>query len=551
MTTFEGPAVDSVDGVGALTLPGFLDEVVARFGPNEAIVLDDALRGGTTVRVTYDDLGREARRVGRALIALGVAPGDTVAVAMGNRPEAVAALFGAALAGAVAAPLSTFAPVPELAHMVRTCAPRVVLTQRDLLGRSFGDDLRAVADQVGGVDHVVVVGEPSWEEALARATTVDDAAVDERIAAIAPDDPGVVIFSSGTTSEPKGMLHTHRSPTLQCWLQARVFGRDESTRMFSALPLFWTAGLNTAMGSTLAAGGCWVAQETFEPAAALALMARERVTEPYTLPHQTAALAEHPDWSATDLSSVRCAYGKGAYARHPSVDPDPGWIMPVGYGMSETCAFVCAHPYDTPRDRMKVGHGHLLAGARLRVVDPDTGRALGEGETGELAVAGATRMLRYLGRDPADCFDADGFFHTGDAGHVDADGVVHWDGRRTEMIKTAGANVSPAEIEVQLRACGPVKLSRVVGVPDPRLDQLVVAAVVVRDGEEATAEQIQDFLKERVASYKVPKHVLFFDDDEMPLTGSEAKVRDDALIELVQARLAQAEPVPTPDGARR
>jgi acyl-CoA synthetase (AMP-forming)/AMP-acid ligase II len=153
---------------------------------------------------------------------------------------------------------------------------------------------------------------------------------------VSPDDPGLVIFTSGTTSEPKAILHGHRSPCLQFWVLAETFGRDRATRMFSALPLFWTAGLNTAMGATLAAGGCWVMQEVFEPGAALALLARERVTEPYTLPHQTVALAEHPDWQATDLSSLRCVYGKSAFARHPTVHGDPDWIMPVGYGLSET-----------------------------------------------------------------------------------------------------------------------------------------------------------------------------------------------------------------------
>jgi acyl-CoA synthetase (AMP-forming)/AMP-acid ligase II len=310
--------------------------------------------------------------------------------------------------------------------------------------------------------------------------------------------------------------------------------------MFSALPLFWTAGFNTAVGATLAAGGCWVAQEIFDPTAALALMARERVTEPYTLPHQTAALAEHPDWATTDLSSLRCVYGKGAYARHPRVEGDPGWIMPVGWGMSETCAFVCAHPADTPREQAKIGHGALLPGARLRVVDPDTGKLLGVDEEGELCVSGVTRMLGYLGRSPDECFDGDGFFHTGDAGHVSADGNVHWSGRRTEMIKTGGANVSPAEVEVALRACRPVKLSRVLGVPDARLDQAVVACIVLRDGEAATADDVRAFLRERVAAYKVPRHVLFFEDDEMPMTGSDAKVRDDALLELVHTRLAAA-----------
>jgi fatty-acyl-CoA synthase len=543
MTTFEGPPIDSIDGVGALTLGGFLEEVVARFGPHEAVVLDDPLREGETVRWTYERLGAEARRIGRALLAAGVEPADAVGIVMGNRPEAVAAVFGAALAGAVAAPMSTFSPTPELAHLVDTCEATVVLTQSRLLRRRFGDDIAAIAADRPFLRRVAVLGEDSWDELLASGDSdVDGAVADDRLAAraaaVTPDDPALVIFSSGTTSAPKGILHGHRSPALQCWLQAGLFARHPGSRVFSALPLFWTAGFNTAVGATLAAGGCWVAQETFEPAAALALMARERVTEPYTLPHQTATLAAHPDWASTDLSSLRCVYGKGAYARHPGVDGDTGWIMPVGWGMSETCAFVCAHPSDTPRERAKVGHGALLPGARLRVVDPDTGRPLGVDEEGELCVSGATRMLGYLGRSPDECFDADGFFHTGDAGHVSADGTVDWSGRRTEMIKTAGANVSPAEVEVALRACPPVKLSRVLGVPDARVDQAVVACIVLRDDAAATADEITAFLRERIAAYKVPKHVLFFGDDEMPMTGSAAKVRDDDLLQLVKERLA-------------
>lgn len=548
MTTFEGPSVCEIESVGALTLGGFLDEVVGRFADNEAVVFDNLLRGGETVRWTYAQLGTEARRVGRALIAADVDAGDSVGVVMGNRPEAVAAIFGAALAGAIAAPMSTFSPRPELAHLVDTCHAKAVLTQSTLLTRRFGDDLAAIAEDRRYLQRVAVVGESSWEEFLAAGDGVPDDKLDERAQAVAPDDAALVIFSSGTTSEPKGILHCHRSPSLQCWLQAQVFARRSDTRMFSALPLFWTAGFNTAVGATLAAGGCWVAQETFDPAAALALMARERVTEPYTLPHQTAALAEHPDWETTDLSSLRCVYGKGAYARHPRVDGDTGWIMPVGWGMSETCAFICAHPSSTPRERVKVGYGALLPGARLRVVDPDSGQLLGVNEEGELCVSGATRMLGYLGRAAEECFDEDGFFHTGDAGHVGADGNVYWSGRRTEMIKTGGANVSPAEVEVALRACPPVKLSRVLGVPDARVDEAVVACIVLRDDATATADEIKAFLRERIAAYKVPKHVLFFDDDEMPMTGSEAKVRDDALVELVHDRLATA--VSTGQGER-
>jgi acyl-CoA synthetase (AMP-forming)/AMP-acid ligase II len=291
-------------------------------------------------------------------------------------------------------------------------------------------------------------------------------------------------------------------------------------------------------------------QEAFEPGTALALMAREQVTEPYTLPHQTAALAEHPDWASTDLSSLRCVYGKSAYARHPSVtNPDTGWMMPVGYGLSETCAFFVSHWSTTPRELTKHSMGRLLPGNQLRIVDPDTGASLGDDEDGELAVKGPTLMKRYLGQTAEECVDPDGFFHTGDAGSVDADGYVHFSGRRTEMIKTGGANVSPAELEVQLRACEPVKLSRIVGIPDPRLDQLVVACVTLKDGAEAGEADIQAFLRERVAAYKVPKRVLFFPDGEIPMTTSDTKVRDDALVRLVTDRLAH-DPVPTPTGDR-
>jgi acyl-CoA synthetase (AMP-forming)/AMP-acid ligase II len=546
-TTFEGPPLDGFDGVGALTMGAFLEEVAERFAANEALVFDDPLRGGATVRWTYADLRAAARRTAKALMAAEVERGDSVGILMGNRPEAVAAFFGAAMAGAVVVPMSTFAPRPELAHMLESADVAVCLTQERLLARRFGDDVEVLSPDLPSLRQCAVLGDGSWERLQGGADHIADAELDERIAGAREDDPALVIFSSGTTNVPKGMLHCHRAPTLQFWVQSQIFGRDATTRMWTALPMFWTAGLNTAMGSTLAAGGCWVMEETFEPGEALALMARERVTEPYTLPHQTGALEEHPDWAATDLSSLTHVFGKGAFARHPSVQGDPSWLMPVGYGLSETCAFFVSHWSDADREATRRSMGTLLPGNRLRVVDPDTGRALGVDEEGELAIAGPTLMLRYLGKEPAECFDADGFFRTGDAGHIDQLGEVHFTGRRTEMIKTGGANVSPAELEVQLRACPPVKLSRVVGVPDPRLDQLVVACITLKEGAEATAEDIQAFLRDRVAAYKVPKRVLFFADGEIPMTSSDTKVRDDALIALVEDRLAATATTTTGD----
>jgi fatty-acyl-CoA synthase len=572
VTTLEGSPLAEAPGVGSLTLGGFLREVCGRFAANEALVFDDPLTGAT-VRWTYSELEAQSVRVAAALIAAGTARGARVGVLMGSRPEAVASFFGTALVGAVVVPLSTFSPPPELEYMLSKASVEVVLSQVTMRGRPLLDGLASLRERLPALKLVAAVSVPleggtppggwatRWEAFLASGENVAPGVVQARAVEVDPSDEGLIVYSSGTTDRPKGVVHPHRAPTLQFWLQARVFGRHQGTRMWTSLPMFWTAGINTAMGATLAAGGCWVMQESFQPGEALRLMERERVTEPYTLPHQTVALEEHPYWATTDLSSLRCVFGKSAFARHPTVSGDTSWNMPVAYGMSETCTGFVTHYCDSSRELLKASSGRLLPGNRLRVVDPDTGRPLGANETGELAVAGPTLMSHYLGSDPRECFDNDGFFHTGDTGYFDDEGYVHWTGRRSEMIKTGGASVSPAEIEVALRACPAVKLARVLGVPDARLGQLVVLCAVLKDGAAATPQDLQDFLRARVSSYKVPKRVLIFEDGEVPMTGSDTKVRDADLLRLVEARLAgesggaspaAPEPPPTlPTGAAK
>lgn len=530
MTVLESRPLCDADGVGALTLGGFLYEVTGRWPEREALVFEGQ-------RWTYRDLREGAERVAAALVAGGTARFSRVGILMGNRPEAVASLFGAALAGAVAVPIPTFSPPPEIGFFLAHSAVDTVLTQSVMRSRRYGDEVRGLTPSLPYLRRVVAVGE-DWDQWTGAGGGVDRSVIRARAEQIVPSDEGLIIYSSGTTKQPKGVLHCHRAPTLQFWLQAGVFGRHPETRLWTSLPMFWTAGLNTAMGATLAAGGCWVMQEWFDPGRAIELMVEERVTEPYTLPHQTAALEEHPGWPGADLSSLRCVFGKSAFARHPSVtDPDTGWNMPVAWGLSETCTGFATHRYDTPRELLRSSSGRLIPGSRLRVIDPDDGRELGPNEVGELTIDGPTLMMGYVGYDRRDCFDPDGFFRTGDLGFYDDDGFVHWTGRRSEMIKTAGASVSPAEIEVALRACPPIKLARVLGVPDRRLGQKVVLCAVTKEGFSADAETVRSFLAERVASYKVPKEVLFFADGEIPMTGSDTKVRDDELMRLVLGRL--------------
>jgi len=537
VTTFEGPPIAFGAGVGARTLGGFLLEAVERFGGNEALVFDDPLQDGRTVRWSYEELGRQSWKVAAAIMASGARPGARIGVLMGNRPEAVAGFFGAALAGTTAVLMSTFSAPAELEYLIDHSGTQILLTQSELLGRRLADEVSTL--ETPALELTAAVGD-GWEDFLGKGASVGLEGLRERAAAVGPKDPGSIIYSSGTTDRPKGVLHSHGAPSLQFWLQARVFGRHEETRMWTGLPMFWTAGLNTAMGATLAAGGCWVMQETFHPAGAIELIERERVTEPYTLPHQTAALVDLPEWETADLSSLKQVYGKSAFARHPSVKGDPSWNSPVAYGLSETCSIFATHYSDDPRELMRQSTGRLLPGNRLRVIDPDTGRLLGRGEAGELAVTGPTLMEHYVGRTPDECFDADGFFLTGDAGWFDEDGFLHWTGRRSEMIKSGGANVSPAEIEVALRAFGPAKLARVIGRPDPRLGEIAVLCLVLRDGADATADDVRSFLRERLAAYKVPKEIVFLSDGEVPMTSSDMKVRDEELRRVIDERLKKS-----------
>jgi fatty-acyl-CoA synthase len=494
----------------------------------------------------------------KALLAVGIGKGARVGILMGNRPEAVATLFGAALAGAVAVPLSTFASKPELSYLLRHADISVLLLQTGMGKRRFAADVAELCPSAAGagpVDdasypflrHVAALG-PSGAASgitpsdvlLEIGDAVDDSLLDAVTDQVRPSDLAFIVYSSGTTTHPKGVLHNHQAAALQFWVQAELFGRDQSTRVWCALPLFWTAGMNVAMGATFAGGATWVMQEMFDPGAALRLLERERVTEPHVFAHQARALQEHPDWASTDLSSCTKVFGKSIFSRHPTVTGDPSWNMPVGYGMSETSSFFTGLPHWAPRAVFRKGsYGRLLPGNELRVIDPETGTVLGPNEEGELIVRGPTLMEHYVKQTRAECFDADGFYHTGDIGFFDADGLVYWGGRRTEMIKTGGANVSPAEIELQLQAFEPVKLSRAVGIPDDERDEIVVLCVELKQGATATEAEVQAFLRDRLASYKVPKHVVFFADGGIPLNRSGTKVKDEGLITTVRQRLGR------------
>lgn len=541
-----------IDPAAAVTLGGFLAEVADRFGTREALVLDDALRGGERIGWSYARLRDEARRIAAALAAAGVGKGARIGILLGNRPEFVAALFGVALAGAVAVTFSTFSARDELAVLLELSDIELLLTQRGIAKRVLTDDLAALLP--GAEDgrvatptypflrRVAVLGGggangfQDWEAFLAEGGRVAGETLDARAARVSGNDEAVIIFTSGTTSVPKGVIHRHSTVVKQFRWQSHIYGRGLGSRIASPFPLFWSAGIVSVLGSTLAAGGTYVADEVFEPGAALHLIARERIDEYYGFPTHTAALADHPDWPAADLSSLTRVQGNNEFDGHPGTSPDPRWNHIVAYGMSESCTSVVSHLSTTPTAIQRRSAGRPLPGIDLRIADFATGAVLEPGAEGEICVRGPTMMPHYLGMRREDSFDDEGFFHSGDTGFVDADGYLHWTGRIKNMVKTGGANVASGEVEAVAAALGTLKLCRVIGMPDRRLGEMVVLCAVREEGGATTEDEVRAAMREKLAAYKVPRRVLFFAIDEYPLTAS-GKVRDAELRELAAARM--------------
>jgi fatty-acyl-CoA synthase len=536
--------------------------VTSRFGEREALVLHTP---DGVERWTYATMWDRSVDVARALFASGAGRDSRVGVMMTNRPEWIAGVFGTALAGAVAVPISTFSTAPELDFMLRAADVGVLLVEGRVLEKSIARMLCDLEPRIReakpgqlestrfpSLRRVVAIGAGAdgaierWSDFLARGLAVPEARVASSAAAVQPGDAAAVFFSSGSTSRPKGILNAHRGIAIQLWRFGRLYGFEGDVRSWSANGFFWSGNFAMGIGGTLSSGGSIVLQPTFSAARALELMEAERVNFPFAWPHQWAQLEEAPNWTRVDLRSMRYVDRECRLARHPTVDTS--WSEPKAYGNTETFTISTAWPACVPDAVLVGGHGEVLPGNVVKIVDPISGAVLPRGERGEIAVKGPTLMLGYIGIPSDETFDADGFFHTGDGGYLDPSGRLFWEGRQSDIIKTGGANVSPLEVDAALAAYPGVKVARTVGVPHETLGEMVVACVVPHEGAVLDEASIRRHLKERLASYKVPRRVLFLGEEALTLTGN-AKIRASDLRQLASERLADIQSNNPPDTA--
>ena len=541
--------------LGALTLPGYLREVSARFAEREALVL----RGPDGVeRWSYETLWERSFQVARALVACGLDRGGRVGVLMTNRPEWLASVFGTALAGGVAVPLITFATPPELETMLQVSGVSVLLFEGQVLKKDFGEMLAELEPAVGRaapgqlestrfpfLRHLVALGGGTrsaavegWEDFLERGRATPAELVEARAASVEPSDPGALFFSSGTTGKPKGILSSHRGIAIQMWRWPRMSVLEGEIRTWSANGFFWSGNFAMAMGATLSMGGSLLLQPTFEPDEALQLMQELGATYANAWPHQWAQMAEAPSWDRVDLSGLRFVAFRARVTLHPTVTTL--WTDPQAYGNTETFTINTGYPSCTADSVHEGSHGPPLPGNTAKIVDPLTGETLPLGERGELAVKGPTLMLGYVGVPLDETLDDEGFFRTGDGGYMDEQGRVFWEGRLNDIIKTGGANVSPVEIDSVLTTFPGVGMAQTVGVPHETLGEMVVSCVVPQEGVRLQEGPIRDFLRERLAAYKVPRRVLFFSEEEVSTTGSE-KIIASELCERAAERIAAEE----------
>ena len=536
-----------------LTLCSFLSDVAARHGEREAIRFE-----GRSIR--YDELHAQTRALARGLVAAGVVKGMRVGLLMGNRPEWLVAFHAIGSLGAVAVGVNTFATSNERDWILRHADVALLLLQPELLKHRYLEDLlrdhpslaagrpgalrdlglpqlrRVVA--LGAAPHPAV---QDWDELIAAGSDVPDALLDALEGEVHPCDDALVIYTSGTTQEPKGVVHMQRAACIQARAWAEQLRREPGERVWSPLPLFWSAGLAMIAGSTLHAGGCLVMQESFEPADALDLLERERVTTVHVWGHAASQITALPDAKTRDLSALERIASTNPLHALAGLEGDR-WDPSASYGMSETLTIVCATAADAPAELRAATHGRALPGAEVQVIDPDSGAPLPTGEIGEIAVRGITLMRGYHKRPPEACFDARGFFHTGDSGSLDTEGYLHFEGRLTGIVKTSGVNVSPVEIEAELARWGRLRDAHAIGVPHPALGEALVLCAVRHADDAVLESDVVEHLRGRLAAYKIPRRVLFFEMDELPMTGSQ-KARLDDLRALAAQRLAD-DPLP-------
>jgi len=517
------------------TIPNVIADATRRFAEREFLV-------DGTLRLTYREADESAAELARGLLALGIGKASRVALVLPDNSDWVLAFMAAARIGALALPFSTLFQARELDWALKEADINTLLIASRYLGKDYLERLeRAVPglkDQKGTrlyipshphLRHVVVWGECDrpWaikgEEALrqlARDTPAIDAAFLRNVEAqVTPADLLMGICTSGSTSTPKIVIHTHGS-TVRITHAMRVtfMGMEGSDRNFCGMPFFWLGGLNSNLMPAIYEGACMVFSDSQATADIFELMQREKITRVMMWPTQYKPLMELAASKGVDITPL---------IPHFRFQGPDGKTIPQErraislLGMTECFG---SHGLGTLNEDLTekhgASHGRSMRGMERKIVDPVTREELPPRQWGELKIRGFAMMDCYYKRERADVYGPDGWFFTGDTCAIDEEGYIYFRGRESDMIKTAGANVSPLEVENVMITYPGVSEAIVLGVPDESRGERVIAAIVPQEGASVDVEDVRSRLRADISSYKVPKEMFVMRFDEIPRSGA-------------------------------
>jgi acyl-CoA synthetase (AMP-forming)/AMP-acid ligase II len=500
--------------------------------------------------LTYAELDTAARTFAASLAASGVEPGDRVAIWCFNNANWVVAALGTFCAGAALVPVNTRFKGHEAADILARSGARALVTVTDFLGSDYVAMLQAAepapARALASLETVVVAhGPPSgsgvaWDDFMARATPKARAEVERRAAALGPEDRSDVLFTSGTTGSPKGVVMTHGRTLSVATDWVAMTGLAAGDVYLMVNPYFHMFGLKAGILASVAAGATMLPEPVFDADRVLTRVAEEKVTVLPGPPTLYQSILDHPARAAHDLSSLRVAVTGAADIPVQLIrrvfDELPFSTVVTGYGLTEAGTATATEPGDDA-DAVATTVGRPRPGFEVRLTGPD-GQPAAAGEAGEVLVRGPSVMAGYLD-DPAETAKAlspDGWLKTGDLGTLDEAGRLRIVGRVKDMFIVGGFNAYPAEIENALLRHPGIRQAAVIGIPDERLGEVGMAFVV---GDRLSGDEVMEWSRQQMANYKVPRVVEVL--DELPLNAT-GKVVKDALRERVASRPSPGAP---------
>lgn len=491
-------------------MPSTIDQLVrfrARHDADTPMVIDP------TSRLSYRELDSTTRELAAVFVEAGVGKGSRVGLIMPNGTRWVQIAVALTRIGAVLVPLSTLLQAGELVAQLRVAAVQFLVSVEEFRGHRYLDDLKAVPEsEILALQQVWSTDQLDSAPASDRARRIIDAMTET----VTPADALVIMFTSGSSGSPKGVLHSHGNAlgAVQSGLAARCITGE--TRLYLPMPFFWVGGFGSGILSVLLAGATLVTEELPRPETTLRLLERERVTLFRGWPDQAEALARHAGSVGVDLSALRP--GSLEALLPPEQRARPGARATL-FGMTEAFGPYCGYPADTDMPATAWGScGKPFPGMEVRVVDPESGMPVATGTAGMIQIRGPHTLRGICGRRREELFTPDGFYSTGDLGHLDEQGFLFYHGRSDDMFKVSGATVYPSEVERALRTIDGVDHAFVTSVPGAAGER-VGAAVVCNDA--LTRDQLHASARKLLSAFKVPTvWLLLHSGDDVPRGGT-------------------------------